>query len=336
MKRLIIFLLTALMLTSCEKLFFDEDGASTDPYANFDYLWEQVDKKYSYFDTKNINWDNIRTKYRAKLSPTMSEDTLFKVLGNMLNELKDDHVNLISPFNVSMYMVELKYPQNFDIRIVREHYLKDDFMYTGSFPHGFLTGYDKQIGYIRYSSFMNTVDDEALNYILTRYKDTKGLILDLRANGGGAMSNIPMILERFVSEKTLVSYNVTRNGKAHNDFGEREPFYILSSEEVKYTQPVMVLVDRGSYSATTFFSLATKALDNLTLVGDTTGGGGGMPNGGQLPNGWTYRFSITKSLDINRIDFAEDGVPADIYVLMDLTDRTHDAVIERAAQEILK
>jgi len=336
MKHLIICLMATLIFTSCEKLLFDEDGASTDPYVNFDYLWEQVDKKYSYFDTKHINWDSIRIVYRAKLSPEMSEDTMFKVMGNMLNELRDDHTNLISPFNVSMYMIDLKHPQNFDIRIVREHYLNQDWMYTGSFPHGFLTGHDNQIGYIRYESFMSTVDDKALNYILTRYKDTKGLILDLRANGGGQMSNIPMILERFVNEKILVLYNMTRNGKLHNDFGKQEPFYILSSDEVKYTKPVMVLVDRGSYSATTFFALATKALDNITLVGDTTGGGGGMPNGGQLPNGWTYRFSITKSLDLNGNDYAEDGVPADIYVLMDLTDRTHDAVIERAVQEILK
>jgi len=38
----------------------------------------------------------------------------------------------------------------------------------------------------------------------------------------------------------------------------------------------------------------------MVLIGDTTGGGWGLPNGGQLPNGWTYRLSITKDEIIER------------------------------------
>lgn len=61
----------------------------------------------------------------------------------------------------------------------------------------------------------------------------------------------------------------------------------------------MVLIDRYSYSASTFFSVITKAFDQIKLVGDYTGGGGGIPNGGQLPNGWFYRFSVSQLLDLN-------------------------------------
>ena len=66
----------------------------------------------------------------------------------------------------------------------------------------------------------------------------------------------------------------------------------------------------------------------------TTGGGGGMPNGGQLPNGWTYRFSISQLLDLDGNNYAEDGVPPDILVSFDWTDLTKDEIIERAIQEI--
>jgi C-terminal processing protease CtpA/Prc len=54
--------------------------------------------------------------------------------------------------------------------------------------HGFLD--NKEIGYIRYGSFMSEFSDEALDLILNRYQSTKGLILDLRANGGGSIFNI--------------------------------------------------------------------------------------------------------------------------------------------------
>lgn len=333
-QRIILFLILFLF-ASCEKLLFEPDKATTDTLANFEYLWNEIDKKYSYFELKKINWDEVRTRYRARLasSPTTNE-TFFKLLGDMMNELRDDHTNLISPFNVQIYNVALKHKPNFNWRTVQEHYLKEPY-FTASFAHDFLA--NKQIGYIRYGSFMGGFDNTSLDFIINRYSGTRGLILDLRENGGGSLDYVIQILSRFVSTKTLVCYNRTRNGKGRNDFGAYEPFYITpSSSRAKYLKPVMVLVDRGSYSATTFFALATKALPMMVLVGDTTGGGGGMPNGGELPNGWIYRFSISQVSDLDKNIYAENGVPADIPAEFDWTNLQKDEIIERAIQEILK
>ena len=113
-------------------------------------------------------------------------------------------------------------------------------------------------------------------------------------------------------------------------------FLALPSSGVKYSKKVMLLVDRGTYSAGSFTSLATKAIPNITLVGDTTGGGLGLPNGGQLPNGWNFRFSITQALTLDKDESYENGVPPDISALVDWNDRTKDEVIEKAIEEILK
>lgn len=96
------------------------------------------------------------------------------------------------------------------------------------------------------------------------------------------------------------------------------------------------MIDRGSYSATSMFSLATLELDNIFLVGDTTGGGLGMPNGGQLPNSWTYRFSITRTLTPDGINY-ENGVPPDYYAILDSSDmqQGYDTVIETALDVLL-
>ncbi len=332
MKKFLYTLLpiASLALTSCEKILFEEDKASTDPLTNFEYLWSEVDKKYSYFDIKGIDWDAVKQRYQDSIRTDMSEEELFRILGAMLNELRDDHTNLVSPFNVSVYNVALKHEPNYNERTIREYYLPE-MMYTGAFSHNFI---GDSIAYLRYGSFMSAVTNEDLDFILTRYANTKGLILDLRENGGGNVFNIPLILERFVETRTLAAYSQTRNGPGRNDFSAETGFYYNPYDGIRYTKPVMVLVDRGSYSATTFFSLSTKAMDNIKLVGDTTGGGGGLPNGGQLPNGWTYRFSITRLLDLEKQNFAESGVPPDVNASFNWSDLTRDEILDRAIEEI--
>lgn len=333
MKKIVVFIAFSFVLASCERLFFEENLASSEAQENFDYLWNELDAKYSYFELKNIDWDNIRIRYQSLIREDMTEEELFNVLGAMMNELRDDHSNLVAPFNVSVYNVALRGKQNYNARTIDEFYL-DKPVYTGAFKHGFIA--NKELAYLRYGSFMSTVDDNSLDFILERYSETKGLVLDLRENGGGSIFNIPMILERFSTESTLVGYTITRDGPNHSDFSEREAFYIGSSSSTLYEKPVMVLIDRGSYSATTFFANACKAFPNITLLGDSTGGGGGLPKGGQIPNGWTYRFSASQLLDLQGNNHAEDGVAPDIRVDFDWNDLSKDEILERALAEILQ
>jgi C-terminal processing protease CtpA/Prc len=126
-------------------------------------------------------------------------------------------------------------------------------------------------------------------------------------------------------------YNRTRNGKGRDEFGPYEPFYINPSNKTNYTNmPIVVLTDRGSYSASTFFALATKAISGITLIGDKTGGGGGLPNGGQLPNGWIYRFSISQSYDLKKVNYSEEGVEPDIFAEFNWWNLKRDEILDRA------
>jgi len=327
-----IFGFIFITLTSCENVFFEEDLASTNPQENLDYLWNECNEKYSYFDLKGIDWDAVKIEYEAKLYDGMTQDELFTVMGDMLTELRDDHTNLKSNFNVSVFRTNLLGQDNFDWRIIQDNYLSRDYYISGPFLHDFIG--DGDIGYIRFPAFTGIVNENNFGFALERYKDTKGLILDLRENGGGAVSDVFSLLSRFVEEETLLNYSRIKTGPGHNDFSEPEPVYVSPYNGVRYTNKVIVLVDRGTYSAGSFTSLATKALPNMILMGDTTGGGLGLPNGGQLPNGWTYRFSITQALTLDKSPDYENGVPPDIKVLFDWTDLTKDEVIERALLEL--
>lgn len=323
------------VFSSCEKLVFEKETDNT-PIGSFDYLWTQVNDKYAFLDYKQIDWDSIYTVYRPMVSNDISNDSLFKVLGSMMNELRDGHVNVVSPFNISRYDITMLGPVNINTRVIKENYLKNDYYSTGSFAHNFIR--DKKIGYIRYSSFNDSqITDYELDYLIDRYSETDGLIIDIRQNGGGYVSNVFQLLSRFGDDERLLYETQIKSGQGADDFSVLEKVYAQKNDNKKYTGKVAVLTDRGSYSASSFFSVCTYAYDNIFLVGDTTGGGLGLPNGGQLPNGWTYRFSITRTIAVNGNNY-ESGVPPDYTVILsDDADETGiDNVIEFAADKILE
>lgn len=328
----IVIIVLLFFLVSCEKAFLKKEINSADPHTNFEYLWTECKDKYSYFNYKQIDWDQIYREYEPKISQGMSQDALFTVLADMLNELKDGHVNLLSEFNVSRYPVDLLGPRNFDWRLVREHYISNEYYSTGPFRHDFLKNHDS-IGYIRFSQFTGTVSQKHLNFILNRYEHTKGLIFDIRGNGGGVANDLYAVLGRFTDVKTLLFYSQIKSGPGKDEFSEKKASYLEPTVGKKYLKKVIVLTDRGTYSAGSFLALSAKAMNNLTIVGDTTGGGLGLPNGGQLPNGWIYRFSISRTLDLNDNNF-ENGVPPDFHVTLkeDFTSTGIDDIIEKAIE----
>lgn len=324
----------ATSLWSCEpELIFGGDRASEDPYENFDYLWEQCRDRYSYFELKNVDWDDVKSRYRSKIYSDMSDDSLFHVLGAMLTELRDGHSNLISNFNISFFDIDDLGQDNFNWRTIKDNYLSNNFYISGPFVHDFIAS--EEVGYIRFSSFTGAISTQNLDFALNRYRETKGLVLDLRENGGGAVTDVFELISRFIDDKTLVYYSRLKEGPGENDFSEPEPAYVSPHPGVRYLKKVVVLIDRGTFSAGSFTSLATKAIPNMILMGDTTGGGLGLPNGAQLPNGWTYRISVTQALTLDFDESYENGVPPDQVALFDWNDLTKDEVLEAAIEEIL-
>ena len=333
-EKYIAIVLLASLLFSCEKAIMDE-SPSEEPIETFEYLWNEVDQHYSFFDYKKIDWKKTRLDYRPKINNDMTQYQLFNVLFDMLTELKDGHVNLISHFNISRYEFDLKGKNNYNERIIKEYYISPKYYITGPFTHDYVK--DFNIGYIRYSSFMGEVSEFSMDFMLARFEQTEGLIIDLRQNGGGSVTNIFRILEHLVNADTDIYKSHIKNGPEHNNFSDAQIATVEPKGQYFYTEkPVIVLIDRGSFSATSFFSLACKSIPNISLVGDTTGGGLGAPSGGQLPNGWTYRFSVTQTLSMKDDNF-ENGVPPDYFSELDDTDVLlgKDAVIEKAVELIL-
>lgn len=326
--------IVTLSLSAC----IDEEEFPNTPQGNFEALWQIIDQRYCFLDYKQreigLDWQQVYNKYKVRVNNGMDNKQLFEVLANMLSELRDGHVNLTASHdyarNWSWYEV---YPANFSDSLERL-YLGRDYKIAAGMDYRVL---DDNIGYIRYESFQNGVGegnlDEALNELIT----CTGLIIDIRSNGGGDLTNAEQLAARFVQEKTLVGYIQHKTGKGHSDFSDMEPRYLEPSSHLRWHKPVCVLTNRHVYSAANEFTLYMSALPNVKLVGDHTGGGSGMPFSSSLPNGWNVRFSAVPMYDTQRQP-TEFGIEPDYRVDLTPEDfrRGKDTIIEFARQLLTK
>lgn len=335
MNKIIYGLIALFVASACQKIILEEDQATGDKAENFDYLWQQCRDRYAFFDVKNVDWDEVYAEYRPQVRSDMGEVEFFDLCFDMLLELRDGHVNLISPFNVAKYEFELTGAENYNRRLIRDNYLSDKHMITGPFLHDTLA--NQQVGYVRYASFSNNIAAFDIDFVLQRFKNTKGIILDVRSNPGGSIGNMFTLLSRFADEKREIYSSQIKSGPGPNQFSEVQTAYATPGGSFQYTDgKVVLLVNRGCYSATSFFTVGMRALPQVLVMGDTTGGGLGAPNGGQLPNGWLYRLSVTRTITPEGDNF-ENGVPPDVYVALDSVDIVNgrDTMIEAAVDYIL-
>ncbi|MFP4506310.1 MAG: S41 family peptidase [Cyclobacteriaceae bacterium] len=327
----------SLLLSSCEEVLINEEYEDQ-AVDVFNSLWTTVDENYTFFDFKNIDWDAVYAANRPRVENGMRSDSLFNVLSDMLFVLRDGHVNLSAGFDLSRnWQWYLNYPPNFDWDIIERNYLGDDYEISGPFYNRVIDS----IGYVYYESFEDDVSEGLVDYIVRKFSsrvsqdgDTtivKGMVIDVRNNGGGSLGNVEKIVGRFADERKLVHYWQYKDGPGHNDLTERIPKYVEPEGEFQYQGPVVILTNRRCYSATNFFVQIMKNFPNVLVIGDSTGGGGGLPINRELPNGWRYRFSSTLTTTVAGENI-EDGVAPDERV--DITEEDlrngRDTILERA------
>ena len=291
--RIALLLTAAVGLTACH----DMEEYTDDPRGNFEALWSILDEHYCFFDSKNVDWDKVHDTYSRRISDRMTREELFIVCADMLAELRDGHVNLSAPFNTSYYRAWWSdYPQNFNKRLIEECYFNFNYRQSSGMMYGFL---ENNIGYIYYESFSSPVGEGNLDYALNFLSTANGLIIDVRDNGGGSLTNVETFVARFIDRPTLVGYISHKTGPGHNDFSEPYAITYLPAEEgrIRWAKPIVVLTNRSTFSAANNFASVMKNLPGVTIVGSVTGGGSGVPFSSELPCGWGIRFSACSMLD---------------------------------------
>ncbi|MBR2882812.1 MAG: S41 family peptidase [Prevotella sp.] len=329
---LIALVLPTGILTGC----VDEEEYSNTPKDTFEALWKIIDERYCFFDYKKqeygLDWNKVYNKYNVRISNDMSNEHLFEVLSEMLGELRDGHVNLSTSYDFARYWKwHENYPSNFSDTLLRR-YLGTDYRIAAGLKYKIL---DDNIGYIYYESFTDGIGEGNLDEVIYHFMPCRGLIIDVRNNGGGMLTNAEKLAARFVHKPTLVGYMQHKTGKGHSDFSTMEEQWLEPSSNMRWHKPVCVLTNRSVYSAANEFVMYMKQLPDVTIVGDKTGGGAGMPYSDMLPNGWAVRFSACPMYDAQK-NSTEFGIEPHHNVSISDADfaRGEDSIIEFARKLI--
>lgn len=327
LRKIALLPVLAVLLASCH----DVPEYVDNPRGNFEALWAILDEHYCFFEYKDVDWQAVRTEYSRKIDDRMTDEELFRVCADMLLELRDGHTNLVSPFDMSRYWIWEQYPQNYDERLILEHYLHFDYKKASGISYGMLKN---NVAYMHYGSFSSTIGEGNLDMILSSLSLAEGLIIDVRDNGGGILTNAETLVARFIDNPVPAGFIAHKTGPGHNEFSEPYAYSIEPARgRVHWNKPVVVLTNRSSFSATNNFVSIMKTLPNVRIVGDVTGGGCGMPFTGELPNGWSVRFSAAPIYDVDG-NLTEFGVEPSEGCRVDMTEAdrqaNRDTIMERA------
>ena len=313
----------------------------TSPELNFETLWREFDTRYSFFGIKRINWDSLYAVYRPQVSATTGDPSLFQIMSSMLENLKDGHVNLITPFASYGYRGwYTRYPANFlGISLLASRYLVADY---GTTAEGYMRfgRISNDVGYLYIGpNFSGNATPWALGIdaVIDSLREMRGIVVDIRNNGGGNDALSKIVASRFADQTRVFSYVRWRNpGQDHNDFTDYQPLTLGPLGVRQFLKPVALLTNRRTFSSAEETVLMMHAFPNVTVVGDATGGGSGNPIILQLPNGWTYWVPRWIMYTAEKRVYEGIGLAPDIPLWITPSDSTagRDAILEKALQHL--
>jgi hypothetical protein len=240
---------------------------------DFETAWQVVDSVYPYLAFKGIDWDAIHVAYRARAERARG-DEIYPTLPP--RQRRDRHA--YSPFVVRRYFErELRLSGN------------------GKIEYGILPD---SVGYAVLGDFHEDYLSSAFPDVLAYLRGTRGLILDVRHRKGGNYDQVEAVVSRFLTAPLAKPALYVLGTRADlPPFAPQGPF--------AYTKPVVVLINGSTFSAGELFTEVMKQLPNVTVVGDTTGGGSVgsddtlAPGLHQLPSG---KRIYVGTLDLRRYD----------------------------------
>ena len=198
-------------------------------------------------------------------------------------------------------------PLTFDV--VREKITIDPVPYYGMLEGG--------IGYIKLTSFTQTASAEVKKALLDlkAKNNVTGLVLDLRDNGGGLLTEAVNIVNLFVKKNELV---VSTKGKQK----DKNHSYQTTMEPIDPTMPLTVLVNGNSASASEIVAGALQDLDRAVIVGRRTYGKGLVQNVFPLSYNTQVKITVAKyyipsGRCIQEIDYAHKNAAGSNDIIPD-------------------
>jgi carboxyl-terminal processing protease len=282
--------------------------AEADPVSVLEVAIEMIGTHYAFFKRRGIDWPKLIGEARAAVHFDTTPTELFNVFGQMLLPFGDTHVTLsavIDGEEKSFFATDTRpraQPKdqppiagawNF---LAAKALLGSRARWAGN--QTILYGrFDHEVGYLfvqSMSDFSRGDLESVLDDAIGSFEGANSVIVDVSTNEGGFDSYARRIARRFAEIATTAYY------KSPGDFPDEKPQAIVLDPPVdrpRYIGPVYLITSANTFSAAEVFTLAMRALPNVTHLGETTDGSLSDELWKTLPNGWTLSLSNEIYLD---------------------------------------
>ncbi|MCK5117109.1 MAG: hypothetical protein KAR44_10945 [Candidatus Aegiribacteria sp.] len=330
-----------LILSSCI------DDPPTHPQIN-DYqsyltlVWELYDQKYVGFDDKNVDWDALHDEYLQLAGDVNSFDELQYLIIEMVGELEDHNAWLLIPFSfvskTPTYRPDIE--MNFNYSLLMELLEPWNFQWNSSM--GVMWGHCviDSIPYFAIKHFDTFFTFTSFSAEFQNHLDAPGMIIDIRMSDGISLVPAKQIPGVFAVQYRTLFFTQYRTGPAHSDLSALYK-HTVYPRSWAFTKPVIILTGEQVTGAAEAFVSAVEHIPHVTVIGDTTGGGGNIP-GYFNQIYWPIWENISMTCPFARVFTADTvsiegiGILPDIYVQTTPADflAGHDPVLEYAIEWI--
>jgi len=249
----------------------------------------------------NIEVVKVLDGSSAKEVGIQAGDVIKSVAGtSVLEKYPDELTSLINSIDGKMIIEVIRGEQTLEFEVERRELIvpaiTSDIKTTQS---------GKKIGYLYLSAFTSSLAIQVEEELSKLEKDgIKNLIIDVRSNSGGYLQSATDVLELFL-EKNDLMFTLEYKDKTveyKTEIGNNKDFNIV------------VLINKGSASASEVLAAALKDHDKATIIGSTSYGKGKVQMTGELDDGSMYKYTSAKWLRPNGECIDGVGIKPDIVV----------------------
>jgi len=308
-----ILVISLLMVMGCEKLIIGENNKNYN-LDDFEEAWQITYDQYPYFELKGINWEAVYEIYYPAAVASQG-DEIYNVLLEMFAHLEDGHMHIETEGGQQMMPWipprRIKDLYALNATLIGEYFNQDLLVDPESIMNYQVL--PDNIGYLNILTFAGKYNFNAVNEIFNYFKNTSGMIIDIRHNYGGDIHNVDKVVGHFIKNP------IPRNSYYFMD-EQIEMDSIRPVGSYTYLKPTVLLINGVSFSASEITSEIMRQIGHVTLIGDTTGGGSlgylnKKYNGDfRLPSGKLFHIGNLDVRKYNNEPFETVGIVPDIVV----------------------
>ena len=219
-----------------------------------------------------VDWPKLRDEFRARASAAKDSAKLAELLAEMLAHLQDLHV-AVRVGGAELPVYQRHRPLNANRQAVPK--LLGPVMVAGHDLSWCVTA--DGIGYVAIDRLTDPGLSQAFDDVLENLERTRGLILDLRFNGGGSEPLGQEIAGSFLDGIRVYAKSQYRNGPRHADLTPPIDRKCRPKDPWHYVAPVIVLQGQRTMSSAEALVLMLSQCPQVTTLGDRTAGSSGNP-----------------------------------------------------------